>query len=162
MRVIDDGMSTRLYHRICDDKGLCYDVSAGYEGYEDDGVVDFAAGVQHGRVARVTSEIVSIMSELAEAGPTEDEIQKAKKRHAWDVRSLFDSPEELAGFFGLGELWKHPESPEQRLGAIANVTRDAVRDVARLLASPSRLNVVAVGMLDREEQKRLSEVVKGW
>jgi hypothetical protein len=29
-----------------------------------------------------------------------------------------------------------------------------------MLSSPSRLNVVAVGMLDREEQKRLSEVVK--
>ena len=38
MRLVDDGMSTRLYHRVCDDKGLCYDVSAGYDGYEDDGV----------------------------------------------------------------------------------------------------------------------------
>ncbi|MBH9807689.1 insulinase family protein, partial [Clostridioides difficile] len=29
MRVIHDGMSTRLYRRICDDQGLCYDVSCG-------------------------------------------------------------------------------------------------------------------------------------
>ena len=44
LRVIDDGMSTRLYHRLCDARGLCYDVSAGYDPYEDDGVVDVAAG----------------------------------------------------------------------------------------------------------------------
>ena len=28
--------------------------------------------------------------------------------------------------------------------------------------SPSRLNVVAVGILDKEEQKKLSECVKGY
>jgi predicted Zn-dependent peptidase len=162
MRVIDDGMSARLYHRVCDDKGLCYDVSAGYEGYEDDGVVDFAASVQHSRVAEVASEILSMMTELAESGPTEDEIGKAKRRHAWDVRALVDSPEELAGFCGLGELWKHPETPADRLSAMARVTRDDVTGVARVLASPERLNVVAVGTLDRDEQKRLSEAVKGW
>jgi predicted Zn-dependent peptidase len=162
MRVIDDGMSTRLYHRICDDQGLCYDVSAGYEGYEDDGVLDFAAGVQHGRVVRVTSEILAMLSELALRGPTEDEIAKAKRRHAWDVQSLFDSPEELAGFYGLGALWKHPETLEERLSAMTSVTCDQVRDVARLVGTPSRLNVVAVGMLDREVQKRLSDTVKGW
>jgi predicted Zn-dependent peptidase len=162
MRVIDDGMSTRLYHRVCDDKGLCYDVSAGYEGYEDDGVVDFAASVQHRRVAEVTSEILAVMRELGENGPTEGELTKARKRHAWDVRALADSPEELAGFFGLGELWKHPESPQDRLAATARVTRAEVTHVARLLASPARLNVVTVGMLDRDEQKRLSEAIKGW
>jgi predicted Zn-dependent peptidase len=82
MRVVDDGMSTRLYHRVCDDKGLCYDVSAGYDGYEDDGVVDFAAGVQHARAAVVTGEILGMLSELAENGPSEDELAKAKRRHA--------------------------------------------------------------------------------
>ena len=44
MRVLDDGMSTRLYERICDRLGLCYDVSGMFEAYEDDGVLDVAAG----------------------------------------------------------------------------------------------------------------------
>ena len=39
MRLVDDGMSTRLYHRLCDSRGLCYDVSAAYDGYEDDGIM---------------------------------------------------------------------------------------------------------------------------
>jgi predicted Zn-dependent peptidase len=162
MRVIDDGMSTRLYHRICDDKGLCYDVSAGYDGYEDDGVIDFAAGVVHSRAARVTSEILALMAALAKKGPSEDEVEKAKKRHAWDVRALADSPEDLAAFFGLGSLWGWPETPEERGAILARVTRDQIQAVAELVSSPSRLNVVAVGMLDREEQRKLSEAVKGW
>ncbi len=162
MRIIDDGMSTRLYHRICDDKGLCYDVTAGYDGYEDDGVIDFAAGVQHSRVARVTREILSLMTELATTGPTDDELDKARRRHAWDVRALVDSPEDAAGFYALGELWGHLETPDARLASLARVKKDEIREVARFVASPSRLNVVAVGILDKEEQKKLSECVKGY
>jgi predicted Zn-dependent peptidase len=162
MRIIDDGMSTRLYHRICDDKGLCYDVTAGYDGYEDDGVIDFAAGVQHARVARVTREILSLMTELAQSGPTGDELDKARRRHTWDVQALLDSPEDAAGFYALGELWGHLETPDARLASLAHVTKDEIREVARTVTSPSRLNVVAVGLLDKEDQKKLSECVKGY
>ncbi len=162
MRVIDDGMSTRLYHRICDDKGLCYDVTAGYDGYEDDGIVDFAAGVQHSRVARVTREILALMTELAESGPTDEELDKARSRNSWDLRALFDSPEDAAAFYALGELWGHLETPDERLASLRRVKKEEVREVARTLASPSRLNVVAVGLLDKEEQKKLSDGVKGY
>ena len=162
MRLIDDGMSTRLYHRICDDKGLCYDVSAGYDGYEDDGVIDFAAGVQHKRVERVTREILSLMTELATAGPTDDEMAKAKRRHAWDLEAMLDSPEDLGAFLGAGALFDCLETPEARLASLTRVTTAEVRDVARALADPARLNVVAVGLLESREAKRLEDVVMGF
>jgi predicted Zn-dependent peptidase len=162
MRLIDDGMSTRLYHRVCDDKGLCYDVSAGYDGYEDDGVIDFAAGVQHQRVAVVTKEILGVLEEIAEQGPTEDELAKAKRRHAWDLAALADSAEDAAGFFAGGYLFDRFESVEQRRESLARVTRNDIQAVAREIARPERLNVVAVGLLEDGEDKRLTEVVKGW
>ncbi len=162
LRLIDDGMSTRLYHRICDDKGLCYDVSAGYDGYEDDGVIDFAAGVQHSRVSVVTNEILKMLEELAERGPEEDELDKAKRRHAWDLTALADSAEDAAGFFAGGFLFDRFESIEGRRESLAKVTREDVRDVARQIARPERLSVVAVGLLENGEDRRLTDTVKGW
>jgi predicted Zn-dependent peptidase len=159
MRVIDDGMSTRLYHRICDDQGLCYDVSAGYDGYEDDGVIDFAAGVQHKRVERVTREILGLVTELGAVGPTEEELEKAKRRHAWDLEAMLDSPDDLAGFLGAGALFGGVETPEARLASLAAVTRESVQSLARTIGDPKRLNVVAVGLLDARESKRLEETV---
>jgi predicted Zn-dependent peptidase len=159
MRVIDDGMSTRLYHRICDDQGLCYDVSAGYDGYEDDGVIDFAAGVQHKRVERVTREILALMTELAESGPTAEELAKAQRRHEWDLEAMLDSPQDLADFLGGGALFGTFETPEARRDALASVTRDAAQEAARILADPKRLNVVAVGVADGRESRRLEELV---
>jgi predicted Zn-dependent peptidase len=155
-------MSTRLYHRICDDKGLCYDVSAGYDGYEDDGIVDFAAGVLHSRAAQVTGEILAMLEELARNGPSDDEMSKAKRRHAWDLGALVDSAEETAGFYAGGLLFDRFETIDERRASLAAVTSAQIRDVATRIAQPDRLNVVAVGLLEDGEDKRLTEIVKGW
>ncbi len=162
MRIIDDGMSTRLYHRICDSKGLCYDVGASFDGYEDDGVLDFAAGVQHARTSVVTKEILELLCDLAKTGPTEAEVEKARRRNAWEMRTIFDSPEDLAGFYAGGFLFDRFETPEARLAANAAVTPKRLREMAELLAQPDRLNVLAVGLLEDGEDERLEAVVKGF
>ncbi len=159
MRILDDGMSTRLYHRICDEQGLCYDVSASYEGFDDDGVVDFAAGVQHARAAVVTRELTGLLGTLARTGPSDDELAKAKRRHAWEMRGMQDSPEELAGFYAAGLLFDRFETPEERIAKNAAVGAEDLRALAEFLAQPDRLNVLAVGMLDDDEDAELEEAV---
>jgi predicted Zn-dependent peptidase len=162
MRIIDDGMSTRLYHRICDSQGLCYDVSAGYDGYEDDGVIDFAAGVVHERTAKVTKEILALVTELAKDGPTEDELAKAKQRHRWHMHSMLDETSEISELIALSALSGRGETPLTRARAATAVTRDDVVEAARLIADPKRLSVVAVGLLEREDEKQLEDAVKSF
>ena len=157
MRLVDDGMSTRLYHRICDDKGLCYDVSASYDGYEDDGVLDFAAGCQHARAPRITTEILALVTELARTGPTAEELDKARRRHGWDLRAMLDSPEDIADFYATSLLFDRFLTPEETRAMHAAVTPGMIQELAKLLAQPSRLNVLAVGDGD---DKRLADVVK--
>ncbi len=159
---IRDGMSTRLYHRLCDARGLCYDVSAGYDGYEDDGVVDVAAGVQHKRAALVTREVLAMFEELAREGPTSEELDKARRRIAWDARAIYDSAEETAAFYAGGLLFERPSTPEEHMAQLIRVAGGEVREAAQRLARPERLNVVAVGLLDEGEDTRLEEAVKGW
>jgi len=160
MRTIDDGMSTRLYHRICDAQGLCYDVSGTYDGYEDDGVVDLSAGVQHARVAHVTSELLTMMTELAAEGPTRDELDKARARRRWDLAAMRDSAEELGALFGLGTLFRRLLTPRELYERLERADRASVVEVARRIVRPERLNVVAVGMLEGGEGRRLKSVVK--
>ena len=156
-------MSTRLYHRLCDARGLCYDVSAAFDGYEDDGIVDVAAGVQHKRAALVTREILAMFEELAREGPTAEELEKARRRIAWDARAMADSAEETGAFFAGGLLFdRFADARGARRRSCARVDAGEVREAARELARPERLNVVAVGLLDDGEDERLEEVVKGW
>jgi predicted Zn-dependent peptidase len=160
LRVLDDGMSTRLYHRLCDDQGLCYDVSANYDGYEDDGIVDFAAGVVHENLATVTREILAMMTELAKAGPSDEELSKARERHAWETRAMLDSPEDMAGFYAGGHLFGRFETPAARLAKNQAVTSAQIRDVVRAITRPDRLNVLVVGSLSKAEARELDAVVR--
>lgn len=162
MRIIDDGMSTRLYHRVCDDKGLCYDVTAGFDGYEDDGILDFAAGCQHARTSVVTKEILDLLAELGRTGPTDEELAKAKKRYGWDARAMLDGTEEVASLHGTGQLFERPETIDERRARMDAVTKEDIRDVAALIAQPDRLNAVAVGLLDDGEDDRFEAVVEGF
>ncbi len=162
MRLVDDGMSTRLYHRLCDARGLCYDVSAAYDGYEDDGIVDVAAGVQHKRAALVTREILAMLEEIAREGVAQEELDKARRRIAWDARAMADSAEETASFYAGGLLFERFATPEEHVAELARVEAADVREAARQIARPERLNVVAVGLPEDGEDARLADVVKGW
>jgi predicted Zn-dependent peptidase len=162
MRVVDDGMSTRLYHRLCDSRGLCYDVSAGYDGYEDDGVVDVAAGVQHKRAALVTREVLAMFEELAREGPAADELDKARRRIVWDMQAMGDSAEDTAAFYASSALFERVSTPAQEIEELVRVEADQVREAARVIARPERLDVVAVGLLEDGEDERLTDAVKGW
>ena len=160
LRVLDDGMSTRLYERICDNKGLCYDVGALYESYEDDGVFDVAAEVQHERVVEVAKEIFTVLSELSEVGPTSEELVRAKARHLWQTQAMLDDTEGLAGFYALAALSRLAPTPGDRYVQLAAVTPRQVREVADLVFRPERLSVVTVGSLTQAEQDSLVGIVK--
>jgi predicted Zn-dependent peptidase len=162
LRVLDDGMSTRLYERICDRMGLCYDVSGMFEAYEDDGVIDFAAGSQHESALVVVKELFLLLREIAKDGPTEDELTKAIDRHRWSIESMLDNPDALAGFYGLTTLANLARTPLERHVELASVTRAEVRELATEVLSPARLNLVAVGLLGEADQRRLDKLARNF
>ena len=75
---------------------------------------------------------------------------------------MADSAEETGGFFAGGLLFDRFATAEQHVDELLRVGPDDVRAAARQLAQPERLNVVAVGLLEDGEDRRLEEVVKGW
>ena len=155
LRVLDDGMSTRLYDRICDSKGLCYDVGALYESYEDDGVFDVAAEVRHDRVVAVAREVGRVLTELRREGPSEDELHKAKARHRWQMQAMLDESEALGGFYGLAALADLPPTPLERHEQLCAVTAEDVRRAAEQVFRRERMSVVTVGMLTKEQKRAL-------
>lgn len=160
LRVLDDGMSTRLYERICDRLGLCYDVSGSYEAYEDDGVIDVAAGARHSRTPQVAKEVFSLLHDLRDKGPTDAELEKARDRHLWSIEAMSDDPEETAAFHGLAALAGVTRSPLARHDALCAVTREAVRDAAAHIFRPERLSVTAVGLLKDSDVTRLERSIR--
>jgi predicted Zn-dependent peptidase len=159
LRVLDDGMSTRLYHRICDARGLCYDVSAAYEPYVDSGLLDLAAETAHERAELVLAELFDIIRELRDDGPSQAELDKARARCGWQLTELLDEPGELAELYAHGALFNWRGSPAERFAALTAVDKERVRRAAERTLRPDALSVVAVGILARRAQDALARRV---
>jgi predicted Zn-dependent peptidase len=162
LRILDDGMSTRLYETICDRLGLCYDVSGMFETYEDDGVIDIAAGAQHERTLVVAKELLALLRGLSEKGPTEEELTKARDRHLWSVEAMLDDADSLAGFYGLAALAGIARTPMQRHEELTRVTSEHVREVAASVFRSDRLSTVAVGLLADGEREKLERLIRSF
>jgi predicted Zn-dependent peptidase len=159
LRVLDDGMSTRLYERICDSKGLCYDVGALYESYEDDGVFDVAAEVQHERAVDVAREIASVLCDLVDHGPTPVELARAQQRHRWQTQAMLDDVDSLGAYYALAALSDLAPTPAARHEQLAAVTPQEVRDVAGAVFRGERMSLVSVGNLTDAQEGDLRGII---
>lgn len=147
-RVLDDGMSTRLHRRICDERGLAYDVFASLDLYEDCGIFDLGAAVEHGKTPALIEQMFVLTAELRDSLITPEELEKAKKRYLWELRATLDDACGLADFYGVRGLLGAPGTLSDVAAAVSSVTAEEVRELARELFRRERLSVTAVGLLD--------------
>jgi len=155
LRVLDDGMATRLYERLCDVRGLCYDVSASYEAYADAGLFDIAADAAPERAEDVLQEIFGVVRALRDEGPSPAELDKAKRRFAWQLAEQDDDPAALSSFYGLGELTGVAKTPRERQALLEATTLDDVKRAAARLFTRESLNLLIVGPLGAKVRDRL-------
>lgn len=145
-RVLDDGLSTRLYRRICDELGLCYEVFAGLDTYEDTGVFDLGGCVANERATALVRELLAVAAGMRD-DVTPDELDKAKSRLRWELLATADDPEDVASFYGVATLMGFAASLEDQVEAVMRASRADVIGVARAIVRPENLVAVVVGAL---------------
>jgi predicted Zn-dependent peptidase len=161
-RVIDDGMSTRLHRRLTDDSGLAYDVFAALDPYEEIGVFEIGASVEHEKLPDVVSAALSLMSEFCEREVEPSELEKARTRYRWSLRRIVDSPEDMAMFVGTQAIFGRSFSLSQLLTEVERITRADLMRVARRVVRPEGTHVLAVGKIKKGVQKRTERVLLDW
>jgi predicted Zn-dependent peptidase len=162
LRTLDDGMSTRLYHRVCDELGLAYDVSATYDAFADTGVLMLAGDAAPSSAERLLETLFEVIAGLQREGPSAEEIEKAKRRARWQMQSMMDDPLELSAFLGLGELTGIAKTPAERVQCLESVNLEAVAAAAKVVFRPTQLAVAAIGPLNAQRKKALERRVKAF
>ncbi len=159
LRVIDDGMSTRLYHRLVDEGGLVYDCEATWEPFEDCGAFDLGAEVQHPRLGEVVDACVELARELAAHGPTLAELEKARERHHFGVEAMLDDAEGIAESAGGAVFFGRPRVPADWARRFDGLDRDALARAARAIFRADRANLVTVGTLPNQARDDLKKAL---
>jgi len=145
MRIIDDGMATRLYHRLCDQRGLCYTVSGGYEAYHDVGILELEADTAHENAPAVVEQMLELCSELSQDLISDREFERARKRATWQHEALTDDAGETADFMAMSALMGVARTPGARLARILAVSKEEIRDAAARTFTAAARSLVAVG-----------------
>jgi predicted Zn-dependent peptidase len=160
LRILDDGLSTRLYHRIVDELGLAYSVNAIPEVLEDMVLVDFSAACAHRSAGRMLEEVLGIATELRDRPPDEDELEMARQRLLWDVCASLDSPRSVVEYYTTSEIYGHTRTMRARVEQVLVATPDDVQRVAQEILCPKRWTLAAVGKLDASQQATLQRLTE--
>jgi len=158
LRIIDDGMATRLYHRLCDSQGLCYSVSGSYEAYDETGLVELEADATHERAPLVLEEMIHLTDELAESLVTSAEFERTQKRTRWQHEALTDEAIDTADFVALAELTRTAATPAERLQQLLAVTREDIRTAADQIFRKHGRSTVSVGSPSSAQIRELREL----
>lgn len=162
MRAIDDGMSTRLHYRLCDQLGLAYSINASIEPLHETSLVDITANTSHDKVAELVRQMLRLLAQLRAEPISAAELDKLQRRYRYDSRSSTDDPNAIAGQVGGTALFYEPPSMAERVARIAALTAPDLQRVARRVFRPERLSVAIVGDLTRARQADVCEAVMAW
>jgi predicted Zn-dependent peptidase len=162
VRVLDDGMSTRLFRRIVEDTGLAYDTFAAFEAYEDVGTLVVGASIEHSKTAELVRAVLELLAELRDAPITEREFVKAKKRALFELSAMLDDASALAEMLATQRLMGREEDLPEIAARIEATTVEEVAAAARRTIRPDHLQVVAVGELPWSVKRESRRIVQAF
>jgi predicted Zn-dependent peptidase len=143
--VLGDGMSSRLFLEVREERGLAYDVGSSIVSYADAGVVSVYAGVDPGRIRPTIAAVLEELARLRDETCADAEIEKVKAYLSGRLELRLDETRYLASWIGTQEaLHDRVMTPDEALEAIREVTADDVRALAGRLFREDGLRLAVV------------------
>jgi predicted Zn-dependent peptidase len=162
LRVLDDGMSTRLHYTLADQKGLAYSIHAAIEPLADTALFEITGATANAKVPGLVRELLGLLDGLRRGNVTADELAKARVRYRYETLASIDDAAAMAGWFGGTALYYPPTSLSERLEAMARVGVDDVVRIADAVLTPDHLVLAAVGTLSRARLGELRQAINDW
>jgi predicted Zn-dependent peptidase len=105
LRVLDDGMSTRLHYTLSDQKGLAYAPQAGVDLLADTALFEISAATANAKVPTLVREVLALLDGLRAGNLTDDELAKVRVRFRYDALASMDDAGAIAGPYGSTALY---------------------------------------------------------
>lgn len=161
--ILGGNMSSRMFLRIREARGLCYYINSSTDDYLDAGALSVRAGVDKSRLDEAITAITHELNEAAKSGVSDDELQRAKEYLKGKVTLSLEDSEDRAHFYGRQQLL-YANTKRGILDIpdfftkIDSVTKDEVNTLAAKLFAPDRYRLVVIG--DREDKVELQSLLK--
>jgi len=143
--VLGDGMSSRLFLTVREEKGLAYDVSSGIIEYADAGALEVSAGVDPDRLPAAIEAILVELVRLTDAPVPDEELAKAKAYLSGGLELRMDDTRHLASWIGGQEaLHDRVLTLDEALEAVEAVRAEDIHRIAGVLFRDDALRMAVV------------------
>lgn len=151
--ILGGSASSRLYTRLRDELGLCYDLESFDMTYADTGLVGIGAATSAGNEQRALHEITDGLRRFLDEGPSDSELARAKAQAESGAVIALESTLARMRRMGQSELFLgRVDSIDEVVERYNAVTREDVLDFARRTFDFSRLSVAALGKVRAREE----------
>ena len=130
--VFGGGMTSKLFMNVREKLSLCYSVGSNYYGTK--GLVTVSAGVDECNAEIARKEILAQLEACKEGTITEEELTAAKEGVLSALKTVYDSPGAIEGYYAVGALSGVPLETATHSQMIRGVTREDVARVAETLS----------------------------
>lgn len=138
--------TARLFREVREKRGLAYSVYSHLQNYDRAAMLLGGTSTKNERAAESLAVIEEQIRDLAENGPTEDELAKARKFLIGSYALRFDTSTKIAGnLLHLQLEGRTPSYLDERNRLVAAVTLDDAKRAARRLFGDGKLLVTVAG-----------------
>jgi predicted Zn-dependent peptidase len=143
--LLGDGMSSRLFLGVREEKGLAYDVSSGVVEYVDAGALEISAGVDPAQLPAAIEAILAELVRLVDEPVPAEELAKSKAYLSGGLELRMDDTRHLASWIGGQEaLHDRVYTLDEALEAVEAVRPEDVRSLADELFHDAGLRMAVV------------------
>lgn len=159
--ILGGNMSSRLFEKIREQKGLAYDIRSTPSFYQDTGALLISAGVESSRSCDVIRLILKELGGLKRDLVSPGELRRAKEHFLGQFLISLEDPLEYLLWAGEHLLYR-PElpKPEGLAEGIEEVTARELRETARTLFQPGRCQLALIGPEKSRERRNLQKLLE--
>jgi len=153
--ILGGGMSSRLFIKVRERRGLCYYISTGRELYHDVGYIVTQAGVTNdlNKVKEAVEIILKEHKKIISANLKKTELDKAKSLLKGRMLLSLEDSFNVASFYGTKQILENRlESPEEIIAGLEKVSIDDIVEVASDIFKPEKLNFALIGPFEQNDE----------
>lgn len=147
--IIGGGVSSRLWQRVREERGLAYSIGAAASMYSDCGFLTISAATSPDSVEELLDIVIDEFRWIIRNGVTTEELELIKEHSRASILLSLEDSSSRAGSLAQFELVFGRQIPvEESLARIAAVTPSEIVTVAREYFRTEKIALVGIGPLD--------------
>jgi predicted Zn-dependent peptidase len=144
--ILGGGMSSRLFRKVREEKGLCYSIYSYLSSHSDTGLFAIYTATGKETERQAIELITEVIKEFLQNGVSEAELGRAREQSKANVLLALESTISRMNNLARGELFVGEIlRPEEIIARYDAVDRDSVLRAARSILNFEKVSVSAVG-----------------